>query len=317
MRGAEHAVGLVLGAEQAAQLGPGRQRHTRRRAPQRGVRRELHDRHRRRRRQVVRIDHLQQRLREGRELRLHLELDAGGQEREAFQQPLDIRVGDLGVGEVEPAGDLRELVRELRAHVAHEGEFVLVVLHQPRVHQRRPTRSQLGDHGHPRLDLDRGLQEQLLRHRLRPQLALDLEHERGHRGVVPRAARVAPAASPADARLEGADRVGELAFQRRRCAPTLRAGRQSPECRSSASISRRAGSRSRSVSVARLEVLSSAARSRSTACRSCAEVSTCESGGSFVRDGSLSVSRSSSDGCSRSRPFRPDMSGGGSGGVEP
>ena len=43
----------------------------------------------------MRIDHLEQRLREARELGFELELHARGQEREAFEQPLDIRVGDF------------------------------------------------------------------------------------------------------------------------------------------------------------------------------------------------------------------------------
>ena len=128
MGGAELAVGLVLGAEQAAQLGAGRQRDALRHAAQAGLRRELHHRHRRRGCEVVRIDHLQQRLREGRELRLQLELDARGEQREAFEQPLDIGIGDIEAAEVQTRGDLRELAGEFPAGLAHERELGFVMI---------------------------------------------------------------------------------------------------------------------------------------------------------------------------------------------
>ena len=177
--GAELAIGLVLGAQQAAQLRPlGQQCTPVGIGAQRRVGLEPHHGHGGGGRQVMRVDHLQQRLREGRELRLHLHLDAGGQEREALQQALDIGVGDLGAADAEPGRDLGELGRELAAHVAHEGEFRLVQPQQARVHQGRFPLT-LGDDRHPGLEFDRGLEEQLLRHGLGPQLPADLQHEGG------------------------------------------------------------------------------------------------------------------------------------------
>ena len=57
------------------------------------VRREAHDRHRRHRRKVLRINRFEQRLGEAGKLGVELELNARGQEREAFEQPLDKWIG--------------------------------------------------------------------------------------------------------------------------------------------------------------------------------------------------------------------------------
>ena len=119
MGGAEFAIGLVFRAEQAAQLGAGRQHHAVGGGADAGIGLEAHHRHRRGGRQIVRVDHLQQRLREGRELRLHLHLHARGQEREPFQQPFDIGVRDLDIAEPEasprPWGTRRRTRRPCRA----------------------------------------------------------------------------------------------------------------------------------------------------------------------------------------------------------
>src|SRR5258705_386255 len=96
---------------------------------------QLRDQHRRRRRQVVRVDDLEQRLREARELGIELQLDARGEEAEALEQPLDVGVGDLEAVHAEPRGNLRKLLRELRAHLAEMLQLEVVVLQQPRIHQ--------------------------------------------------------------------------------------------------------------------------------------------------------------------------------------
>ena len=130
MGGAEFAIGLVLGAEQAAQLGAGGQCDALRNAAQAGLGAELHHRHRRRGRQVVWIDHLQQRLREGRKLRLQLELDARGEQREALEQPFDIGIGDIEASQIQTRGNLRELAREFPAGLAHKRQLGFVVVEQ-------------------------------------------------------------------------------------------------------------------------------------------------------------------------------------------
>ena len=79
------------------------------------VRRELGDEHRRRRREVMRIDDLEQRLREARKLRLELELNAGGEERDTLEQPLDIRIVDFEAVHPEARRYLWELFGELRS----------------------------------------------------------------------------------------------------------------------------------------------------------------------------------------------------------
>ena len=160
MRGAELAIRLVLGSQQAAQLGPGRQHDALRHPAQRRFRTHLHHRHRGRRAEIMRIDHLQQRLREGREFRFQLELDARGQQREAFQQPFHIRVGNVEAGQIEPRGDL--------------GKFARRTPGRPRARRSARIRKaasgagpsaahlSLGYHREPCLQLDRAFQEQLL-----------------------------------------------------------------------------------------------------------------------------------------------------------
>ena len=100
---------------------------------------DLHHAHGGQRREEVRIDHLEQPLREARELGVHLELDARREEAEALEQPLDIRVADLDAAHAQAARDLRIALRELGTELVHVGEFAVVVVEQPRVHQRPPV----------------------------------------------------------------------------------------------------------------------------------------------------------------------------------
>ena len=104
---------------------------------------KLRDQHRRGRREVVRVDDLEQRLGEARELRLHLELNAGREEGDPFEQPLDVRIRHLEAGHPQPGGDLRELLGELGTHLAQVLQFSVVVPEQARVHYftREETRS--------------------------------------------------------------------------------------------------------------------------------------------------------------------------------
>jgi hypothetical protein len=125
-----------------AQHGPPRHREPGRQGSFRHRRCELHDGHRRRRREVVRIHALEQVLREARKLRVQLQAYPGREEAEPFQQPLDVRIGDLGRVERQPRGDLGERGRELRAHLAHVRELLVVVPEHPLVHQR-PSASRI------------------------------------------------------------------------------------------------------------------------------------------------------------------------------
>src|SRR5690606_12433642 len=72
-------------------------------------------------------------------LRVELELDARRQERETFEQPLDVGIGDLEAFHAEPAGDLRKLARELRAHLADVLQLAVVVAQETRVHYACPS----------------------------------------------------------------------------------------------------------------------------------------------------------------------------------
>ncbi len=90
----------------------------------------------------MRVDRLEDVLREARELGVELELESRGLEGEAFQQPLDVRVGRpfLGVlGEGEPARDLRELMRELGPGLTQVVKFAFVESQQPLVHRAYPS----------------------------------------------------------------------------------------------------------------------------------------------------------------------------------
>jgi hypothetical protein len=55
---------------------------------------------------------------EPRLLGVQLQLDACGQEGEAFEKALDIGVGDLHAFQSEPGRDFRKVLRELGAHLA-------------------------------------------------------------------------------------------------------------------------------------------------------------------------------------------------------
>jgi tripartite-type tricarboxylate transporter receptor subunit TctC len=110
-------------------------RESRRERAFRGLRVQLHDGHRRRRRQVLRANGLQDVLRQARELRVQLQVDARREKREPLEQALDVRVGALEARQPETRGDLGILLRVLRPHLAHELQFPLVVAQQARVHQ--------------------------------------------------------------------------------------------------------------------------------------------------------------------------------------
>ena len=72
------------------------------------------------------------------------------------------------------AGDLRELLGELGAHLAQVLQLAVVVVQQPRIHQPLPvcTSAICTRAG---LEIELGAQEQLERHRLGPQVAADLD----------------------------------------------------------------------------------------------------------------------------------------------
>src|ERR1035438_3523609 len=57
-------------------------------------------------------------------------MDAGGQQREAFQEPIDMRVVAAIRIEQKPPGDLGILARKLSAHLAQIGQLALIVFQQ-------------------------------------------------------------------------------------------------------------------------------------------------------------------------------------------
>src|SRR5262249_55095849 len=70
-----------------------------------------------------------------RELVVDLQVDAGGEQGERLQQPLDVRVGAAAVAlQPEPAGLPRVLLGELRSQLADEPQFPVVVLPQHPAH---------------------------------------------------------------------------------------------------------------------------------------------------------------------------------------
>ena len=96
---------------------------------------ELGDHHRRGRGEIMRIGDLQQVLGEPRELGVELQANSRAEEADAFEQSLGVRVRDLGGVERQPRGDLRKLPRELRPHLPHVRELLVVIPEHARVHQ--------------------------------------------------------------------------------------------------------------------------------------------------------------------------------------
>ena len=177
------------------------------------IRLQLRNHHRWRRREIVRVDDLEQRLREPRKLCLELQLDARRHEAEAFEQPLDVGIGDLQAAHAKPGGNLRKLLGELGAHLAQVLQLEVVMLQEPRIHGSGRPRHEIGDLHLAGLEVDFGAHHQFERHRLRPELAANLDadhvvmirriclHERRHlercrRGCAARSRR-SPAGWPA------------------------------------------------------------------------------------------------------------------------
>ena len=88
----------------------------------------------------MRVDALEQMLGEARELGVELEPHAGGEKAEALEQPLDVGIGHLRRVERQARRDLGECGRELRPHLPHVRELLVVVAKHPRVHQRPSAR---------------------------------------------------------------------------------------------------------------------------------------------------------------------------------
>ena len=109
-----------------------------------GAGRQFDDRHRRDRRQIMRVEDFQQALRQLREIVVELAVDAGGDEGEALQQPLDVRIVGGFAGKAQPAGDLRMLLGEFGGQLAQIAEFAVVVGVQLVKHRAAPARSRPG-----------------------------------------------------------------------------------------------------------------------------------------------------------------------------
>src|SRR6185503_2611459 len=70
--------------------------------------------------------------------RIQLQLHTGCEEREPFEQPLDVRVSAFETFEPETRGDSRVRLRELRAHFPRELQLAVVVLEEARIHYAPP-----------------------------------------------------------------------------------------------------------------------------------------------------------------------------------
>src|SRR6185369_1259413 len=132
---------------------------------------EARDHHRRHWSEEVRVRRLEQMRDQPRMLGLDLELDARGEEREALEKTLDVRVADLDALDAQSRRDLRELARELGADLAQVGELVAVEAKQPRVHRvrsraasarlRRRDSAAVADLDLPGLEIDLRAQQDL------------------------------------------------------------------------------------------------------------------------------------------------------------
>src|SRR4051794_4520641 len=92
------------------------------------------DRHGWSRRHVVRVDDLEQPFRELRELRVDLDLGAGGHEAERLDQPFDVGIRDLARLHSQARRDLWMLPPKLAGELAHVDQFVVVVFKQSWIH---------------------------------------------------------------------------------------------------------------------------------------------------------------------------------------
>ncbi len=139
VRGAKLAVRVLAARNFADQRAAARHRVAAHEVRVERIGPKARDQHRRHRRQEAGIDRFEQVLHEARLLGFDLQLDARRHEGKAFEQPLDIRVGDLDAVHRQARRDLRKLVRELRAHLAQVAELVVVVAQQARVHAWSPN----------------------------------------------------------------------------------------------------------------------------------------------------------------------------------
>ena len=241
-------------------------------------------------------------LREAREFGVELHLHARGEKAEAFEQPLDIRVGAFEAFQPEAPGDLRKLLRELAAHLAQVLKFLAVVAQKfagssfsaarPR---RRPAPRRA--RGRDRCE-GRGARDTAAPTN-RPSMSND-DRVVARGGLAGRDG-AHPHRLADQARLEGADRVGasRVRSARRRCS--TRSCPRCPGSRSSAPKSRRADRRCRSCAdgqAGRVEAATQGRAARSGAAR--ASTARAARAARAFTSGSSSVSRSSSDGCSLS-----------------
>ena len=96
-------------------------------------------------------------LREAREFGADLELHPRRHEREALEQSLHVRVGNVDTFHPQTAGDFREFPRELRTHVADMVQLLVVVAEKSRIHVR-PLTGRLGDGRRTGLEVEVGAQ---------------------------------------------------------------------------------------------------------------------------------------------------------------
>src|SRR5690606_36505527 len=264
--------------------------------------RELHHRHRPRRRQVVRIHHLQQTLRKTRKFRTQYQANARRQETEAIEQTLHIGISHLCAVHPQAPRDFGVHLGELGAHLTHVHQFAVVIVEQTRIHQAPPPRSRKSmcplsrsisvrnknsigcgtHHSMPLISRVKTLWCSRVPVSVTQRTSTEESRMRGSNDAI--ALRIESSTSTQS--------ISDIRLPAMACTPKFSAE------------SGTWGYGDRSSVVCRFTVLSSQRRSRSTAMRSSACVSMAASRTSCRREGSLSVRRSSKDGCSRSRATR-------------
>ncbi len=100
-----------------------------------GVGFELHDGARRQRAHGQRVKLFEQGIAEFGVVVVQPALQAGGQQRETFEQALDMRVGALSGGQLQAPGDLGVALGEQTPGMPQPGQFALVIVQQLRVNR--------------------------------------------------------------------------------------------------------------------------------------------------------------------------------------
>ncbi len=140
------------------------------------LRQEFGDGARRHRIEEARMHHFEQVLRELRVACIEFQLNTSRQKREGLDEPLHIRIRYIECVHTQACRDTRVGTGKLRAGLAQEPQFRVVVFEQSRIHGS--TGLVVGDHDVRGLDIDLSTQQQLLRCWLPPQLRFHAKFQR-------------------------------------------------------------------------------------------------------------------------------------------